>query len=132
MITKITQETLHLFEEIYHKRTSKDLVNTSLDNNNLSIYVIHDELVYGWISIVFIPKVGYRDGCYFLDELYVDPEYENNGYASALLRFINEEFKDEEIRLVVEVDNENAVHLYQKHGFSIVNKAYYMKREKQK
>jgi len=130
MITRIKSDNLFLFEEIYKKRTSKPLTTKSVEDPNLFLFVIHEEVVYGWISLVKIPKVGHRDGVYYIDELYVYPNYENHGYASALLRHVKEHFTDYPVRLMVNENNANAVYLYQKHGFEVMNKAYYMERTK--
>ena len=129
MITRIQKDSLHLFEEIYKKRTSKPLKTSDLDDPNLFLYVIHEEEVYGWISIVKIPKVGYREHIYYLDELYVYPGAQNKGYGSALLKHMKEIFSNETIRLIVSTENRNALHLYKKHGFELVNKGYYMERK---
>jgi|GEM_PF-7054496 len=129
VITRIQKDKLHLFEEIYYKRTSKPLNVSNINDPNLFLYVIHEEEVYGWMSLVKVPKVGYRDAIYYLDELYVYPNAQNKGYGSQLLSYMKERFKGETLRLIVDKENRNALHLYKKHGFEVMSEGYYMERK---
>ncbi|AUD64566.1 hypothetical protein BK011_02305 [Tenericutes bacterium MZ-XQ] len=126
MITRIHKDNIHLFEEIYQKRTSQPLSINSIEDDHLYLYVIHDEAVYGWISIVKIPKIGYVDSIYYLDELYIAPENRHKGYAKQLLDHMHQTFKDKPQRLYVELSNNDAIALYEKEHFKKQNQCYYM------
>lgn len=74
-----------------------------LDN----IWVYDDEFVKGLIHI---------EG-EWIQELYVDPFFQNRGIGNALIRFAIREFGVR--RLYVLEKNGGAIHFYQNHGFSL-------------
>lgn len=126
MITKIHKDNIHLFEEIYQERTSKKLNSKAIEDDHLYLYVIHDKSVYGWVSVVKIPKVGQTDYVYYLDELYIAPIYRHKGYAKQLLDHMDQTFKNHAQRLYVELSNDDAINLYEKQHFKKQNQCYYM------
>lgn len=59
----------------------------------------------------------------YLSRMIVKPDYTNKGIGGIMLEFLIQKAKDMgycEISLGVDCDNQNAVHLYQKHGFTEV------------
>ena len=61
--------------------------------------------------------------------LVVNPKYRNKGYASKILEYLFNYYKDRNVRYMLEVriDNKIAIHLYEKHNFKIIKtrKKYY-------
>lgn len=79
---------------------------------------------------------------YEIEAIYVDNNYRRQGIATKLLNFFEEHYlnKDDVILLEVAVNNENAINLYKKFGFNIINTrhkyyknidAYVMKKVKE-
>jgi len=93
-----------------------------LDNENLFIYAAQTENKFvGYISIAYIPKVGQTlhglNGFLFVDELWTNPNYRENGIAYALMMQADKLCKDKKIsglRLYVSGDNTAARTLYTK------------------
>lgn len=79
---------------------------------------------------------------YEIEAIYVDNNSRRQGIATKLLKFFEEHYlnKDDVILLEVAVNNENAINLYKKFGFNIINTrhkyykdidAYVMKKVKE-
>ena len=58
--------------------------------------------------------------CIWVEDLYISPEYRNSGLGSAFFRLIEEKYPDCVFRLEVEEENEGAVKLYRKKGFTVL------------
>ena len=76
--------------------------------------------------------VGYgvideKDGQYSLEHLYIDSEYRDMGYGQMLLKRIIDDYI-QQLKLMVNKNNEKAVHIYKKLGFKIkyAHKNYYI------
>jgi ribosomal protein S18 acetylase RimI-like enzyme len=108
----------------------------ALSNPNIYVYAALDnEKLVGWISIIYMPKVGKSKGLghLYIDELWVEPTYRNLGIASKLMRKADElmvSTSSSGIRLYVNIDNPNAKGLYQKCGFLENSIAYFMEKDK--
>lgn len=108
----------------------------ALSNPNLYVYAALDsEKLIGWISIIYMPKIGKFNGLghLYIDELWVEPTYRNQGIASNLMKKTDELLDitaSSGIRLYVNTDNPNAKELYQKCGFSENGIAYFMEKYK--
>lgn len=144
-IVKIEEENYSLFDDMVYWRmngnervTSKQIVSQNilneLRNPNLFIYAVETEGRYvGWISFIYMPKVGKYNGYghVYVDELWVQPLYRQNGLASELMKKA-EELKQKKcaagIRLYVNADNMNAKKLYEKCDFSVSCSAYLMEK----
>ena len=94
----------------------KDIIN----KENIIGYYINDELI-GFIIIEQTYEI--------LDILYiiVEPIYRKKGIASLLMEYIIKNKEYEKIMLAVRCDNSNAIKLYKKYNFKIINirKKYY-------
>lgn len=106
-----------------------------LANPNLFVYAVMVENRYiGWISLVYIPKVGSRwkgHGHVYIDELWVEPNYRGKGFAKALMKKADElkmELEAVGIRLYVNVNNPNAEKLYKYCGYLEDGQAYFMEK----
>jgi ribosomal protein S18 acetylase RimI-like enzyme len=108
----------------------------ALSNPNLNVYAALDnEKFVGWISIVYMPKVGRLNGLghIYVDELWVEPTYRNQGIANKLMEKADELLNTTSsagVRLYVNTENSNAKGLYEKCGFSESGTAYFMEKDK--
>lgn len=106
-----------------------------LANSNLQVYAVEVENRYvGWISLVYIPKIGSRwkgRGHVYVDELWVEPGYRGRGYAKALMAKAEElkrEWDANGIRLYVNVNNPTAQKLYERCGYREDGQACFMEK----
>jgi ribosomal protein S18 acetylase RimI-like enzyme len=144
-IVKIDAGNYSLFDDMIYWRMndserlpSKEAIPQSilneLCNPDLLIYAIEADGRYvGWISLIYMPKVGKYNGYghVYVDELWIQPSYRKNGFAYELLKKA-EELKKEKcaagIRLYVDIDNISAKKLYEKCDFNISGSAYLMEK----
>ena len=104
----------------------------ALENPNLYVYAAEAENRYvGWISLVYIPKIGKWQGRghVYVDELWVAPEFRGRGIAKALMKKADElktQLNAAGIRLYVNADNPAAMALYEKCGYQEDGQAYFM------
>jgi ribosomal protein S18 acetylase RimI-like enzyme len=110
-------------------------VYKTLKNKNLYIFAAKtDNKFIGWISLVYIPKVGRTNGRGYLyvDELWVNPAYRKNGIAYSLMEkgnIISNELDTLGLRLYVNTDNDEAFSLYKKCGYKVQRNAIFMEKE---
>lgn len=89
----------------------------------------------GWISMIYIPKIGSRwngRGHLYVDELWVAPDYRNNGFAKALLKKADElqaKLNTNGIRLYVNINNPTAHGLYKSCGYAEDGQAVFMEKK---
>ena len=108
----------------------------ALDNPNLYVYAALDKDKFvGWISIIYMPKVGRLNGLghVYVDELWVEPTYRKQGIANKLMKKADELLNTTAsagIRLYVNSENPKAKMLYEKCGFSENGIAYFMEKDK--
>ena len=87
-------------------------------NPYLEGYVLtEDAALIGYAMIARSFSTEYGCPCIWIEELYLKPEYCNQGCGSAFLRFIKEKYPEAIMRLEVEAENRRAVHVYRKNGF---------------
>ena len=106
-----------------------------LANPNLYVYAVMVENRYiGWISFIYIPKVGSRwngHGHVYIDELWVEPNFRGKGFAKALMKKADDlkmELEAVGVRLYVNVDNPTAEKLYKHCGYLEDGQAYFMEK----
>ena len=96
-----------------------------LEDQNLHVYAaqVEDRFV-GWVSAVFIPKVGHPiyggKGHLYVDELWTAPSFQRQGIAYALMtrmECVAREINAAGLRLYVGGDNAGALALYTKCGY---------------
>ena len=115
-----------------------ELVYGTLNNENLYVFAAQlGEKFIGWISVVYIPKVGRTNGKghLFIDELYVNPAYRKKGIAKALMEkadTLSKEIKALGLRLYVNSTNDDAISLYEQCGYKNQGEALFMEKEWQK
>lgn len=116
-----------------HGPVSKQILQ-ELANPNLYLYALRVKERYaGWISLVYIPKVGKWNGQghVYVDELWVAEEYRGKGYGKALMQKaddLKEELNARGIRLYVNVNNPSAQKLYERCGYHADGQAYFMEK----
>ncbi len=124
MISKLTKEEVQeviLLGTMLNPNFSK-LFHIENLNSNETIYIYKENNINkGFIHI--------QNGLDIIDllNIIVKPEYQNQGIGSVLLKYIIDNKQDKKIMLEVRSKNINAIKLYQKYDFKIINirKNYY-------
>ena len=124
MISKLTKEEVQEVTELgtmLNPNFSK-LFHIENLNPNETIYIYKENNINkGFIHI--------QNGLDIIDllNIIVKPEYQNQGIGSVLLKYIIDNKQDKKIMLEVKSKNINAIKLYQKYDFKIINirKNYY-------
>ena len=124
MISKLTKEEVQEVTELgtmLNSNFSKLFHIVNL-NPNETIYIYKENNINkGFIHI--------QNGLDIIDllNIIVKPEYQNQGIGSVLLKYIIDNKQDKKIMLEVRSKNINAIKLYQKYDFKIINirKNYY-------
>lgn len=124
MISKLTKEEVQEVIELgtmLNPNFSK-LFHIENLNPNETIYIYKENNINkGFIHI--------QNGLDIIDllNIIVKPEYQNQGIGSVLLKYIIDNKQDKKIMLEVRSKNINAIKLYQKYDFKIINirKNYY-------
>lgn len=104
------------------------LINNNFDKlNNIEEIINNKEIIGYYIDNKLVGILIYKRLYDITDLLYivVDKLYRNKGIASTLLEYLIKESK--KILLEVRCDNKNAIKLYKKYNFKIINirKKYY-------
>lgn len=105
-----------------------------LENPDLYVYAVRvEERFVGWISLVYIPKVGRWEGHghVYVDELWVAPEHRGRGLGKALMKKADDlraELDAAGIRLYVNVNNPAAKNLYEHCGYREDGQAVFMEK----
>lgn len=111
-------------EEIF----SDDIDNCVNDNPYLEGYIFEDSneiQEYAMIAKSFSTEFG--KSCIWIEDLYIEDEYQGFGIGSLFMDFIVEKYVGSIFCLEVEEENERAVKLYKKCGFTVLP---YMKMKK--
>ena len=109
-------------------------IRRELENPNLHVYAaMVDGRYVGWISLVYIPKIGKWNGRghVYVDELWVSPGFRRQGLAKALLQKadgLKDELDAAGVRLYVNTNNPAAQRLYEQCGFREDGQAYFMEK----
>lgn len=120
-------------ENGFEREPSSETASAELNNPNLYVFAAEEgDRFVGWISLVYIPKVGkWHRGHIYVDELWVEPGYRCRGIAKALM-IKAEELKMKlgatGIRLYVNIENPAAKHLYESCGYREDGQAYFMEK----
>ena len=98
-----------------------DIENCINNNPYLEGYVFensNDILGYGMIAKSFSTEFG--KPCIWIEDLYIKEDYRGLGLGKTFFDFITQKYTDCIFRLEVEEENERAVKLYRKCGFSVL------------
>lgn len=101
--------------------TGSNLERFTSDPNLGRLWAIwQEERIVGYFALTFGFSFEFKGRDAFLDELFLLPEYRNQGIGQKVLEFVFQEATSLQIKCIhleVEYHNETAVHLYQKFGF---------------
>ena len=106
----------------------------ALADSNLRVYAaVCDGKWVGWITLLYVPKVGRTNGrgYLFVEELWTHPEYRRKGVARSLMAQADDERARREalgIRLMVSPDNREAIRLCQACGYADLDMALCMEK----
>ncbi len=104
-------------EEIF----CSDIENCINDNPYLEGYVIENSKeIQGYTMVAKSFSTEFGKTCIWLEDLYVKEEYRGLGIGKMLMDFITKKYTDCIFRLEVEEENERAVNLYKKCGFTVL------------
>ncbi len=83
------------------------------------VFCLDGEAVgYAILSKSFCPEVG--GSIVWIEQLYINENHRGKGIAGEFLKFIEKQFGPDRIRLEVEEDNEKAISLYKRNGYSFL------------
>ena len=126
----------HGYDRVPGEYPVPETVRAELENPNLYLYSAKVDTTYvGWISLVYIPKVGRwkGHGHVYVDELWVDPNFRRQGIGKILMQkadALMEEMGAIGIRLYVNQNNPGARSLYEQCGFRESGEAHFMEKER--
>jgi len=144
-IVKVNTKNYHLYCDMIHKRIKgreRNLdekletkikhykrIEEELSNPNFYVYAAeYNKKFIGWIHGVYIPKIGkWTEGILFLDEIWVDPDYRNQGVGEMLMlkmKEIKKVMKVKKLRLYT--DNQTAKTFFEKCGIKTVCQCHFM------
>ena len=84
-------------------------------------YIMEDsEIIQGYAMIAKSFSTEFGKSCIWIEGLYIKEEYRGCGIGEAFMQFITNKYTDCIFRLEVEEDNERAVKLYKKSGFTVL------------
>lgn len=113
--------------------TTKELLANSISNNQQEIVAIAymEETAIGFICGQLFQSMCYQEYYAEITELYVADEYRKQGIATALLRFMEDYFCNQNIRsfqLFTGKENVTAQACYEKFGYQRSEEIMYRKR----
>ena len=98
-----------------------DIENCINDNPYLEGYIIEDSNgIQGYAMIAKSFSTEFGKPCIWIEDLYIKEEYRGLGLGNMLMEFITKKYTDCIFRLEVEEENERAVKLYEKCGFTVL------------
>lgn len=98
-----------------------DIENCVNDNPYLEGYIIEDSKeIQGYAMIAKSFSTEFGKPCIWIEDLYIKDGYRGLGLGNLLLEFITQRYGDCIFRLEVEEENERAIGLYKKCGFTVL------------
>ena len=77
-----------------------------------------DGELQGYAMIAKSYSTEFGKPCIWIEDLYIQEKYRGLGLGKRFMEFIEQKYPDYLFRLEVEEENERAVRLYEKHGFT--------------
>lgn len=100
---------------------SNDVENCINDNPYLEGYIFEDSKeIQGYAMIAKSFSTEFGKPCIWIEDLYIKDEYRGLGIGSQFMDFITKKYTDSIFRLEVEKENERAVKVYEKCGFTVL------------
>ena len=104
-------------EEIF----ANDIDNCVNDNPYLEGFVVENgKKIQGYAMVAKSFSTEFGKPCIWIEDLYIKEQYRGMGLGSRLLEYIAERFTNCIFRLEVEEENERAIRVYEKCGFSVL------------
>ena len=104
-------------EEIF----SNDVDYCIGDSPYLEGYVFEDaNEIQGYAMIAKSFSTEFGKPCMWIEDLYIKDTYRGAGLGSLFMAFITQKYTDAIFRLEVEAENERAIHVYEKNGFTVL------------
>ncbi len=79
-----------------------------------------ENIVKGYAMLAKSFSTEFGKPCIWVEDLYISPECRKLGMGSAFFKLIEEKYPDSIFRLEVEEENEGAVKLYRKNGYTVL------------
>ena len=79
-----------------------------------------DKGLQGYAMVAKSYSAEFGKPCIWIEDLYLQPQYRGQGSGADFLRFIAETYPDAILRLEAEEENEHAIHVYKKAGFTVL------------
>ena len=97
-------------------------IQTCLDNSPyLEGYIFENSQdIQGYAMVAKSFSTEFGKPCIWIEDLYIKEEYRGSGIGKTFMDFIAQTYTDCIFRLEVEEENERAVKLYEKCGFTIL------------
>lgn len=96
-----------------------DFENCINESPYLEGYVFYnDKELQGYAMIAKSFSTEFGKACYWIEDLYIKPDYRGLGIGTKFFSYIEKLYPDVIFRLEVEKENERAVHVYKKCGFT--------------
>ena len=89
-------------------------------NPYLEGYIIEDGEIQGYAMIAKSFSTEFGKSCIWIEDLYIKEAFRGCGAGSAFLDFITKKYAGSLFRLEAEEENEKAIGLYKKFGFSVL------------
>ena len=100
---------------------SNDIENCINDSPYLEGYIIEDaKEIQGYAMIAKSFSTEFGKPCIWIEDLYIKDGYRGLGLGNMLIEFITKKYTDCIFRLEVEEENERAIKLYKKCGFTVL------------
>ena len=104
-------------EEIF----SNDIENCINDNPYLEGYIFEASgKIQGYAMIAKSFSTEFGRQCIWIEDLYIKDKYRGTGIGSMFMEFITKKYTDCIFRLEVEEENERAIKVYEKSGFTVL------------
>lgn len=104
-------------EEIF----SADIENCVNDSPYLEGYILeNDEEIQGYAMIAKSFSTEFGKSCIWIEDLYLKESYRGQGVGSWFFDFIKKAYPESIFRLEVEEENQRAIAVYKKNGFSVL------------
>ncbi len=98
-----------------------DIENCINNNNYLEGYIIENSNdIQGYAMVAKSFSTEFGKPCIWIEDLYIKEQYRGLGIGKKVMEFITQKHTDCIFRLEVETENEKAIKLYEKCGFTVL------------
>lgn len=118
---------LHSIPDSHFSRTFEELTASNTYTQGYLFYNKNQVAGYALIAKTFSQEAG--GFVIWIEELYIKPEFQNNGFGTEFFKYLERTRSDDTKRLRLEVDNGNvkAAALYKRLGFTLLEYKQYIK-----